>query len=99
MGKRRNETSDDTSVPCSSEKEEIASESVFDSVPFSDGLCNGRLARPSRTIKPTNRMIAFLNPLFNLCDNVLTSASIASGHRSTTAVGSVSDRSKQIVEI
>jgi hypothetical protein len=40
----------------------------------------------SGTTEPTNGAIALIDVLHNLCDNVLTSASVATCHRTATAV-------------
>ena len=100
MGYRRNETSDDATVPCPSEEEETSCESSLSSIPFSDGLRYRRFAIPSWTIQPANWVVAMFLDLSNdLRDNMLTSAWVTPGYMSATTVRCVGDRCEYIVDI
>jgi hypothetical protein len=89
ISKTRNEARKYASGSCPSEEEKAGSKSILASITFRDGLRYSGLARPRWTIEPDDPTFIVPNPSYDLCDYVLASSSMTSGHRPGTVCTTV----------
>ena len=84
ISKTRNEARKYASGSSPSEEEKAGSKSILASITFRDGLRYSGLSRPRWAIEPDDSTFIVPDPSYDLCDYVLASPRMTSGHRPGT---------------
>ena len=99
MGECRDKGTEDTSIACTSEEEEVSDESAVLITEFSDGMRYCRFSITRGAAEPTYRsVVVVVSPSHKFCDDSLSSAWVAVGSGCSRVICSTLDGREYFVD-